>query len=112
MTRRLVQLLAVAPVALAAAGCGGGGIGAPVATNQVDLPKSYKFSPNAVEISAGSSVTWTNHDNFSHNVRVEDGETHDLDRGKSVTITFPRAGTYHYLCTWHPHDMKGEVIVK
>jgi plastocyanin len=111
MTRRLAQLL-VAPVALVAAGCGADGVGAPVATNQVDLPRSYKFEPAAVEIKAGSSVTWTNHDNFSHTVKVEDGDVHDLDRGKSVTISFPKPGTYHYLCTLHPHDMKGEVIVK
>ena len=112
MIRRIVQLLVVAPAALAAAGCGTGGTAAPVATNQVDLPKSYKFEPKVVEISAGTSVTWTNHDNFSHTVQVEGGDVHDVDRGKSVTIRFPKAGTYHYLCTLHPHDMKGEVIVK
>jgi plastocyanin len=113
MTRRLALLLVVAPAALAAAGCGGGsGPVTPVATNSVDLPKSYKFEPAAIEVKAGTSVTWTNHDNFTHTVKVEDGPDHKLDRGSSVTISFPKPGTYHYLCTLHPHDMKGEVIVK
>jgi plastocyanin len=112
MRRRFALSLVVAPAALVAAGCGAGTPGAPVATNAVDLPPSYRFSPKAVEIEAGTSVTWTNHDHFTHTVKVEDGPDRRIDRGSSVTISFPKAGTYHYLCTLHPHDMKGEVIVK
>jgi plastocyanin len=112
MTRTLVQFVLVAPAALVAAGCGAASLGAPVTTNQIDLPKSYKFEPGIVEVSKGASVTWTNHDNFTHTVKLEDGDDHKLARGRSVTIRFPKAGTFHYLCTLHPHDMKGEVIVK
>jgi plastocyanin len=111
MRRRLALALVVAPVALVAAGCGGTGLGAPVATNAVDLPPSYRFAPNAIEIKAGTSVTWTNHDHFTHTVKVGDGSDHRIDRGSSVTISFPKSGMYHFLCTLHPHDMKGEVIV-
>jgi plastocyanin len=111
MSRRLALFLVVAPVALVAAGCGAGGLGTPVATNKVDLPPSYRFAPDAIEIKAGASVTWTNHDHFTHTVKVADGPDHRVDRGASVTISFPKVGTYHFLCTLHPHDMKGEVIV-
>ena len=76
------------------------------------MPKSYKFEPAAIIVKAGTSVTWRNADNFSHTVKVEDGPDHELGRGKSVTIRFAKPGTYHYLCTFHPHDMRGEVIVK
>jgi plastocyanin len=95
-----------------AAGCGAGGSATPVATNQVDLPRSYRFAPEAIQIKAGTSVTWTNNDNFTHTVKVEDGTDHKIDRGSSVTISFPKAGTYNYLCTLHSHDMKGQVIVE
>ena len=110
--RPRVGLLVVVPAAFLAAGCGAVGLGKPVATNRVSLPKSYRFDPNAIEISSGSSVTWTNHDNFTHPVKVEDGSVHKLSPNESVTISFPKAGTFHYLCTLHPHDMKGEVLVR
>jgi plastocyanin len=111
MQLRLTLVLAVA-VPVLAAGCGGVHLGKPVATNEVLLPKSYKFEPAAIVVKAGTSVTWRNDDNFSHTVKVEDGPDHELGRGKTVTIRFAKPGTYHYLCTFHPHDMRGEVIVK
>jgi plastocyanin len=111
MSLRLTLVLAAA-VPVLATGCGGVHLGKPVATNQVLLPKSYKFEPAAIIVKAGTSVTWRNDDNFSHTVKVEDGVDHELGRGKSVTIRFAKPGTYHYLCTFHPHDMRGEVIVR
>ena len=112
MRRRFALLLATAVPAAFAAGCGGTSLGDPVATNRVELPKSYRFNPAVIVIKAGTSVTWTNHDNFTHTVKVGDGPDHKLDRGKSVTIRFAAAGTYKYVCTLHSQDMRGEVIVK
>ena len=34
--------------------------------DSVDLPKSYKFAPAAITVTAGTTVTWTNDDNFTH----------------------------------------------
>jgi plastocyanin len=98
--------------ALLVAGCGAAAQGKPVATNQVLLPKSYRFDPATIAVKAGTSVTWTNRDNFTHSVKVEDGPDHKLSPGDSVTIAFPKTGTYHYVCTFHPHDMRGQVIVR
>jgi plastocyanin len=111
MRLRLTLVLAAA-VPVLATGCGGVHLGKPVATNQVLLPKSYKFEPAAIIVKAGTSVKWRNDDNFSHTVKVEHGVDHELGPGKSVTIRFAKPGTYHYLCTFHPHDMRGEVIVR
>jgi plastocyanin len=112
MRLRLAFALAVV-VPVLVTGCGGSrDLGTPVATNDVLLPKSYMFEPAAIVIKAGTSVTWRNEDNFSHSVKVEDGPDHELGRGKSVTIAFPTPGTYHYVCTLHSHDMRGEVIVQ
>ena len=113
MSRRFAALLlATAVPAAFAAGCGGMGLGDPVATNRVSLAKSYRFDPGVITIKAGTSVTWTNNDNFTHTVKVQDGPDHKIERGKSVTIRFPTAGTYKYVCTLHSQDMRGEVIVK
>ena len=111
MTRFLLP--AVAAAALVAAGCGGSGeSGEPVATTEVSMARSYVFEPNVVEVEAGETVTWTNDDNFTHTVQVDGQEDHKVEQDESVSITFDRPGTYHYVCTLHRQDMDGEVIVQ
>ena len=84
----------------------------PVATTEVTMAKSYRFDPKTIEVEAGSAVTWTNEDNFTHTVQVDGQEDHEVGRGESFSITFDEPGTYHYVCTLHRQDMDGEVIVK
>jgi plastocyanin len=85
----------------------------PVATNQVDLPRSYRFEPAVITVPDGTTVTWTNHDNFTHNVRLLDdgGEVLDLPPGESVSHTFSGHGEHRYDCSFHPNDMSGVVVV-
>ena len=109
--RLLLPVAAAAAATHHAAGCGSTGSGKPVATDQVTMVKSYRFSPDVVRIKAGDTVTWTNKDNFTHTVRVDGQPDHKVRRGDSVSIAFPKAGTYHYECTLHSHDMQGTVIV-
>jgi plastocyanin len=120
MTRSARRLLAGVVLAVAAGGflaaCGPGAgsaaNGSPVATANVDLPPSYKFVPPAITVPAGTTVTWTNHDNFSHNVTLADGTpTMPMSPGESVTHTFATPGVYAYVCSLHPKDMKGSVTV-
>lgn len=86
--------------------------GSPVATNQVDLPRSYKFAPEDITVRAGTTVTWTNNDNFTHSVQLLDtGEVQMMRPGDSVTNQFAQAGLYRYICSLHPQDMKGTVLV-
>ena len=103
-----------AVLGLAAVGCSGTSVGAdasPVATMSVDLPKSYKFAPAAITVVAGSTVTWTNDDNFTHSVRIEGGEPLVMKPGESVQHTFDAPGTFRYDCSFHPQNMKGSVVV-
>jgi plastocyanin len=96
-----------------AVGCGGSDDSSePVATTKVTMAKSYRFDPQRIEIDAGKTATWTNDDNFTHTVRVDGQEDHEVDRGDSVSIRFAEPGTYHYVCTLHRRDMDGEVIVR
>jgi plastocyanin len=112
---RVAGLVVLAAVALA--GCGGGGAsdGSPVATSTVDLPKSYKFSPAAITVAAGTTVTWTNDDNFTHSVHFLDGglpsQPMVMSPGQTTTYTFTTPGTYHYQCSFHPQNMQGVVVV-
>jgi plastocyanin len=85
---------------------------APVATNQVDLPRSYRFAPEDITVPAGTEVTWTNNDNFTHSVRLLDsGEVHMMKPGESVSLTFTNPGLFRYDCSLHPKDMHGSVLV-
>ena len=85
----------------------------PVETTEVTAVKSYKFDPQVIAVSAGSEVTWTNEDDFPHNLQVLDGSdaTHDLPIGDSVRLTFDEAGDYYYECSIHPQQMRGKVVV-
>jgi plastocyanin len=84
---------------------------APVLTDQVNLPPSYKFEPAVIQVTVGTTVTWTNHDHFTHSVEMQNQDDRVLKPGESVAITFDQPGTYDYECTYHPHDMRGKVIV-
>jgi len=73
MSPRRAAAVAASAVVVLAAGCGGGESGAPVATTDVAMAKSYRFEPRVTEARAGSTVTWTNQDNFTHTVTPEVG---------------------------------------
>jgi plastocyanin len=110
--RRFLPALAAA-VALVASACGGtGGSAEPVRTTDVTMAKSYRFAPERIRISAGQTVTWTNDDNFTHTVKVDGQDDHKVSPGEHVSIAFPKAGTYEYVCTLHSRDMSGEVVVE
>lgn len=85
----------------------------PVATTEVDLPKSYKFEPVAITVDVGEEVTWTNNDDFPHNVHLLDGSdvTEDLPVGESAALTFDQPGQIYYECSIHPQQMKGMIVV-
>ena len=107
----LRTVLALVVVAVLAGCTGGEATASPVATTQVDLPKSYRFAPESIVVDVGDTVTWTNHDDFTHNVTFDGDEPLPLPRGASATRTFDAAGTFPYLCSLHPRDMQGTVIV-
>jgi len=110
--RSLARLLAISAMLLA--GCAGAGASAtPMRTTSVDLPVSYKFEPAHIVVAPGSTVTWTNHDNFTHSVQVDgQSEVHMLRPGESTQIVFATPGEYHYVCTLHTQNMQGSVSVQ
>jgi plastocyanin len=107
-----VVLLAASVAVVAVVSRGSDEGNEPVASTEVTMAKSYRFDPKTIVVDAGSTVTWTNDDNFTHTVQVDGQEDHEVGPGDSVSITFEEPGTYHYVCTLHGQDMEGEVIVR
>jgi amicyanin len=79
-------------------------------TTQVSI-KDYKFQPDQVTIKKGDTVTWTNTDPVSHDVKFKDSESPELKKGETYSRKFNEASTFDYLCDIHPY-MKGKVIVQ
>jgi amicyanin len=74
---------------------------------------NFTFSPPAVTVAAGTTVTWTNNDDIPHTVRAVDGSFHSkaMDSDDKYSFTFTKPGVYSYFCSLHP-KMVGKVIVK
>lgn len=84
---------------------------APVAINTVAI-QNFTFSPAAVTVKVGTTVTWTNQDQDPHTVSAMSGPFHSpaLNTGQSYRYTFTTPGTFQYLCTIHPF-MTATVVV-
>jgi len=72
-----------------------------------------KFVPDKLEITQGTTVTWTNKGQKVHNLAqpFRNWKSQDLSPGQSYTWTFTQTGTYDLICSHHP-KMKLTVVVK
>jgi len=74
------------------------------------------FSPSAVTIAVGGTVTWTmvdeEHDVTWTGAAPPGGGTGRIDDDESVSRTFPVAGTFVYTCSRHDGDHGGTVTVQ
>jgi plastocyanin len=71
------------------------------------------FTPDTLEISPGSTVTWTNTDATSHTT-TSDGAlwaSGTLAPGRQFSFTFQTTGTFAYHCSIHP-GMVGTIVVR
>jgi plastocyanin len=139
--RAMVVGVLVGVLALVAAGCGGGddngGGGSAAATtaapettaasattaaggggeNEIKLTASgTAWNTTSLDMTAGAEVKVeiTNQDSIEHNFTFADaGANQDVEGGEDATVTFtaPAAGTYDFLCKYHPSAMKGTVTV-
>ncbi len=74
---------------------------------------NFTFSPDALTVPVGSTVTWINQDDIPHTVTSVDGifKSDGLDTGDQFSFKFTKPGTYSYYCSIHP-KMVGKIIVK
>lgn len=77
------------------------------------------FNVSNLEVTAGTTVTWTNQSNANHTVTSgtrggdDEGDLFDsgsIAPGGTFTHTFDAAGSYAYFCAFHP-GMDAEVTV-
>jgi plastocyanin len=75
--------------------------------------KNFMFSPMAVVVKAGTTVTWTNLDGEPHTVVNDAGlfRSTALDQNDSYKFKFDKPGVYRVLCGIHP-SMKETVTVQ
>lgn len=73
---------------------------------------NFAFVPAKLTVAAGSTVTWTNHDEEPHTIAASDGSFHSPGMGAQAAYshTFSAPGTFDYICSIHPF-MRGTVVV-
>jgi plastocyanin len=71
------------------------------------------FSPPSVNVPAGTTVHWTNHDSVTHTVTSDTGlfDGKNIGQNGTFSYTFNTKGTYSYHCSIHTF-MKGTIIVE
>ena len=95
--------------------CGAGVAGRPGAPKSVEIV-SYAFTPKALTVRAGTTVTWTERDEDvagkgAHTVAGDGFTSAPLAKGTTYSFTFERPGTYDYVCGIHNY-MTGTVVVE
>ena len=90
-----------------AAGGGVTGSGTPVEM------RAMAFAPLRIEVTAGTTVAWTNRDQLEHTVTADDAswDSGPIAAGGTWRHTFAQPGTYAFHCTPHPF-MTGVVVVR
>lgn len=63
-----------------------------------------RFAPLDITVSVGASVTWINDDSLPHTATATDRSwsSGNLASGDRYSRTFAAAGTYSYICIYHP----------
>jgi plastocyanin len=75
------------------------------------IVKDNRFDPVAVEVPAGTTVTWSFQDGGTpHDVTGEGWKSGKPQREGTFTRAFDQPGTYAYRCTLH-RGMDGRVVV-
>ncbi len=77
----------------------------------------FQFQPAALEVPAGSRVSWANADDIEHTVTTGEPDHPDgqfagtlAGKGSRLSFRFDRPGVYSYFCDRH-HFMRGEIRV-
>lgn len=134
-TKKARRLAAIVTLGLAAAALGGataataGSAPAASASKKAPPPKlvsinDFYFGPSSVTVKKGSSIkwVWSSANTQPHDVHLKQGPSGLKKKGSYSTPTattnaqftkkFETPGTYHFICTIHPTEMKLTVTVK
>ena len=87
--------------------------GAADSSNTVSID-NFTFTPKTLTVKAGTTVSWTNHDDIPHGIASSENvfkKSAALDTDDRYSFTFTAPGTYQYFCYIHPH-MVGTIVVE
>jgi len=98
-------------VALAMAGVAVG-LASRAGTAQHVLMKGIGYTPQQVTIHVGDTLEWANQDIVAHTATAKD-KSWDVNvlPGRSGRVVMKSAGTFSYICRYHP-NMTGEIDVE
>lgn len=111
--RRAGSQVRVLLLLCAAAACAENSSHAPRSARHEVQIENFRFLPDTLTVAVGDTIVWTNHDFVPHTATAEDRswDTGSIAADSSGTVVVQRAGTYPYLCVFHP-VMKGVVRVR
>lgn len=120
-----LRVALVAVVAIALLGATAASAQAPRAKPTIVTVNDFYFGPSSVTIRKGKTVkwVWSEFNTYPHDVHLKQGPKGLSKRSTYSTHTtavtdaqfkktFERTGTYKYICTIHPTEMKLTVVVK
>ena len=70
-----------------------------------------KFLSVPAQVRAGDIIIWDNRDMFRHSATAKGAFDIDLPAGKAVKMRATRAGSFPFVCKYHP-GMKAVVVVQ
>jgi plastocyanin len=97
-------------------GTGGGGGGGADSSGALDTASVIIFdngySPAAVSVAPGGTVTWVWTGNNAHGVTFDDGSItpSTIQSVGSFTVRFPRAGIFSFFCTVHGRTVESGTV--
>lgn len=71
----------------------------------------FTYQPKTIRVARGATVAWDNRDAANHTVTFDDEDLGNLSEGGRASRTFEKAGSFSYVCRYHPF-MKGRVVVR
>jgi plastocyanin len=105
-------LLIALAVTVVAAGCGSSGGSTNTSSTDVKVA-DFSFAPSETTVRAGQTVTWTNEGQADHTVKGRGFfSSKALGTGEKFSHRFTKAGSFPYVCTLHPTQMRGTVVVR
>jgi len=113
LARYIPALRPPPPVATVGAAAGAPAAGTAAGDTVRVAMRQLAYEPARIEVTAGTTVVWTNDAPLPHTVTADDGsfDSGVIDVGKRWARTFDRPGTYAVHCTPHPF-MKAVVVVR
>lgn len=112
-------MFVIAVVGMAALAFGSVVRAAPSAQSDVVVEmQDFKFAPQTITISAGTTVVWRDTGQRPHTAEADDGSfnTGNVDAGGEARTTFNTPGTFAYFCKYHGGPggagMSGTIVVQ